>query len=317
MGSEKRATREAFGEFLVDRGAKDPNFVVLEADLGRSTRTAKFGKQFPERYFNLGIAESNMVGVAAGLASCGKTVVISGFAVFTSGRAWDQIRVSLGYAQSNVKVCVTHSGLSVGEDGPTHHAISDIALMRSIPGITVVQPCDDVETVQCLNEVSNRPGPFYVRLGRMPVERVHKADYRFNLGDLDVLRPGEDIAILATGIGVQMALAAASKLSARGISALVGNVHTIKPLPGRQITDIARRVGRVVTIEDHSVVGGLGEAVSTVLAEEASDARIRLIGSPDAYAESAPARILLDNAGVSTDAVIRAADSLLSDEQKK
>jgi transketolase len=246
--SELKSTRDAYGEALVEIGEKVPNLVVLDADLSTSTRTGKFGEKFPDRFFNVGIAEANMMGIAAGLAACGKVAVASSFAVFASGRAWDQIRVSVAYAQSNVKVGATHSGLCVGEDGPTHHAISDLALMRSIPGIRVLQPCDDLETKQCIASAITTEGPFYIRLNRMPVQRVHNKNYHFELGKADQLLPGKDIALFATGIGVQKALAAVEPLRREGISAVVINFATLKPLDHTFIIDMAKKVAGIITI---------------------------------------------------------------------
>ncbi|MGI6129849.1 MAG: transketolase family protein, partial [bacterium] len=264
---EKIATRDAYGETLIELGRELKDLVVLDADLSKSTKTAGFAKLFPERFFNMGIAESNLMGTAAGLATAGKIPFVSTFAVFATGRAYDQIRNSIVYPQLNVKICATHAGITVGEDGASHQALEDIALMRVLPNMTVVVPADGPETKQAVRAAAKHQGPVYIRLGRSGVPVLFDEEYKFDIGRIVTLRPGQDVAIFACGIMVAEALAAAELLAGQGIDAEVLNVSTIKPLNAEQVTAAAARTGAVVTCEEHNIIGGLGSAVAEVLGE--------------------------------------------------
>jgi transketolase len=268
MGN-KIATRAAYGDALVRLGAVDPDLVVLDADLSGSTMTKAFSKAYPERFFNMGIAEGNMAGVAAGLATCGKKPFFSSFAMFASGRAWEQVRNSIAYPHLNVKVVGSHGGLSVGEDGATHQCIEDLAIMRAIPGMTVVCPCDANEMNAAVEALLAYHGPAYLRLGRLAVENVTDAidGYKFELGRGVVLRDGKDVTIIAVGMMVQMALEAAAQLESEGISARVIDMHTVKPLDTALVEQAARETGAIVTTEEANVIGGLGGAVAEFVAE--------------------------------------------------
>ena len=269
---KKIATRDSYGNALAELGTAHENVVVLDADLAAATKTGVFKKAHPERFIDCGIAESNMMGVAAGLAAAGKVPFASSFAMFAAGRAFEQIRNSIGYPKLNVKIGATHAGISVGEDGATHQCNEDIALMRTIPGMVVVNPSDDVEARAAVKAAYEHVGPVYMRFGRLAVPVINdREDYKFELGKGVVLREGKDLTIVATGLPVSNCLEAAEKLAADGIDAKVINIHTIKPLDEELIVEAAKATGKVVTVEEHSVIGGLGSAVCDVLSEKAPD----------------------------------------------
>jgi transketolase len=273
----KRATRESYGIALQELG-KDERIVVLDADLSKSTKTDMFKKVYPERFVNMGIAEANMMSVAAGLASCGKIVFASSFAMFAAGRAFEQIRNSIGYAGLNVKIGATHAGISVGEDGGSHQCLEDIALMRTIPGMVIINPADDIEAQQAVVAAIEHQGPVYLRFGRLAVEDVNLASYKFELGKGVELKDGKDVTIIATGLMVEKALEAAKMLENDGISARVVNIHTIKPIDKDIIIKAAKETGAIVTAEEHSVFGGLGSAVAEAVCENAP-CPVKIIGT--------------------------------------
>ncbi|MDI3310790.1 MAG: transketolase family protein [Thermoanaerobacterium sp.] len=286
------ATREAYGKALVELGEKNKNVVVLDADLSKSTKTAEFQKAYPDRFFNIGISEQDMMGTAAGLATCGKIPFASSFAIFATGRAYEQIRNSIGYPKLNVKIAATHAGITVGEDGATHQSIEDISLMRGIPNMVVINPSDAEETRQAILAAAEHYGPVYIRLGRMAVPDIHDKNYKFELGKGEIIREGKDIAIIATGIMVSIALEAADKLKEEGINATVVNMHTIKPIDRELIVKVAKQTGKVVTAEEHSIIGGLGSAVCEVLSEE-YPVRVKRIGINDTFGQSGTPKELL------------------------
>lgn len=288
----KIATRDAYGEAIIELGRELKELVVLDADLSQSTKTAGFARLFPERFFNIGIAEANLMGTAAGLAAAGKIPFVSTFAVFATGRAYDQVRNSIAYPELNVKICATHAGITVGEDGASHQALEDIALMRALPGLTVLVPADAPETKQVVRAAAFHNGPVYVRLGRSEVPVINNGDYEFKLGEIRTLRPGTDVTIFACGLMVSIALVAADSLQAQGIEAQVVNVATIKPLDPEQIS-LAAATGAVVTCEEHSVIGGLGSAVAEILAE-CQPTPLERVGVKDVFGQSGPASKLLD-----------------------
>ena len=292
----KKATRESYGAALVKYG-DNPNVVVLDADLSKSTKTDMFKKAYPDRFINMGIAEGNMMCVAAGLASCGKTVFASTFAMFAAGRAFEQIRNSIGYTKLNVKIGATHAGISVGEDGASHQCLEDIALMRSIPGMVILNPADDIEAMEAVKAAIDHDGPVYMRFGRLAVEDVNPADYKFELGKGVTLKEGTDVTIIATGLCVSETLEAAKMLEADGISAKVINIHTIKPLDEELVVAAAKATGKVVTVEEHSVIGGLGSAVCDCLSEKAPTPVMK-IGINDVFGESGPALKLIEKYGL-------------------
>ena len=290
---KKIATRESYGNALVELGKKHDDLVVLDADLAGATKTGIFKKAFPERHIDCGIAEGNMMAVAAGLAAAGMVPFASSFAMFAAGRAYEQVRNSIGYPHLNVKIGATHAGISVGEDGASHQCLEDIALMRVIPGMTVIVPSDDIEARAAVEAAYAYKGPVYLRFGRLAVPVINdRPDYRFEIGKGITLREGKDVTIVATGLEVQSALEAAQKLAADGIDAEVINIHTIKPLDEELILASAKKTGRVVTVEEHSVIGGLGGAVCEVLSAKAPVPVLR-IGVNDVFGESGPAVELL------------------------
>jgi transketolase len=289
----KKATRESYGAALVKYG-DNPNVVVLDADLSKSTKTDNFKQAYPERFFNAGIAEGNMMCVAAGLASTGKIAFASTFAMFAAGRAFEQVRNSIGYTNLNVKIGATHAGISVGEDGATHQCNEDIALMRTIPGMVILSPSDDVEAKAAVRAAYEYVGPVYLRFGRLAVPVINdNEDYKFEIGKGIVLREGKDLTIVATGLEVAESLEAAEMLAADGIDAKVINIHTIKPLDEELIVAAAKETGKVVTVEEHSVIGGLGSAVCDALSAKAPTPVLK-IGMNDVYGESGPAKALLE-----------------------
>lgn len=297
----KKATRESFGEAVTELAAEYPDVVVLDADLAAATKTGIFKKKYPERFFDCGIAECNMIGVAAGLATCGKIPFAASFAMFSAGRAFEQVRNSVGYPKLNVKVVGSHAGISVGEDGATHQCCEDIALMRTIPGMVILNPSDHYEMKAAVRAAIEHKGPCYIRLGRLAVESINNNDdYHFELGKGILLCEGTDITIVATGLMVAEAVKAAKALEAEGISAEVINIHTIKPLDEEIILNSAKKTGRVVTVEEHNIIGGLGEAVAAVLSEKCPTPVTR-IGVNDVFGHSGPAVDLLKEFGLSAE----------------
>ena len=296
--AEKMATRQAYGKTLVELGKTTPNLVVMDADLSKSTMTAEFGKAYPERFFNMGIAEQNLYGTACGLALSGKVVCASTFAMFAAGRAFEIVRNSIGYPHLNVKIGATHAGISVGEDGATHQCNEDIALMRTIPGMTVINPADDVEAKAAVLAMADFAGPTYMRFGRLAAPIFNDAaTYKFELGKGVQLKDGKDITIIATGLMVSEALDAAKALEEQGVNARVINIHTIKPIDRDIIIKAAKETGRIVTVEEHSVIGGLGSAVADVVTEECPVPVIK-IGVKDVFGHSGPAADLLREFGL-------------------
>lgn len=291
---KKIATRDSYGNALASLGREHENLVVLDADLAAATKTGIFKKEFPERHIDCGIAEANMIGIAAGLASTGKVPFCSSFAMFAAGRTFEQIRNSVGYPHLNVKIGATHAGISVGEDGATHQCNEDIALMRTIPGMTIINPSDDIEAKAAVKAVYEMEGPVYLRFGRLAVPVINdRDDYKFEIGKGVVLKEGTDLTLIATGLEVAESLAAAEKLEAEGISVEVINMHTIKPLDVDLVVRSAAKTGKVVTVEEHSIIGGLGSAVAEVLAEK-QPAKLLRIGVEDRFGESGPALKLLE-----------------------
>ena len=297
----KKATRESFGEALCALAETNPDIVVLDADLAEATKTGIFKKQYPDRFFDCGIAEQNMVGIAAGLAACGKIPFAASFAMFAAGRAFEQVRNSVGYPHLNVKIAGSHAGSSVGEDGATHQCCEDIALMRTIPGMVVLNPADHYEMQAAVKAAAEYVGPVYIRLGRLAVESVNNNDdYTFEIGKGITLRDGKDITIIATGLLVQEAVKAAKALEAAGIDARVLDIHTIKPLDTELVLKAAQETGRIVVAEEHNVIGGLGEAVSSYLSE-ACPTPVTKIGVYDKFGHSGPAVDLLKEFGLSAE----------------
>ena len=299
----KIATRDSYGNALVECGKEYENLVVLDADLAAATKTGVFKKAFPERHIDCGIAECNMVGIAAGLAATGKIPFVSSFAMFAAGRAFEQVRNSVAYPHLNVKIGATHAGISVGEDGATHQCNEDIALMRSIPGMVVINPSDDVEAKAAVKAAIEHEGPVYLRFGRLATPVINdRPDYKFELGKGVVLREGKDVTIIATGLCVAEALAAADKLAADGVSAKVINIHTIKPLDEELVIAAAKETGKVVTVEEHSVIGGLGSAVCDCLSANAPTPVLK-IGVNDVFGESGPAVKLIAKYGLDAEGI--------------
>ncbi|MDE7178913.1 MAG: transketolase family protein [Lachnospiraceae bacterium] len=295
---KKIATRESYGNALAECGAEFPNLVVLDADLAGATKTGVFLKAFPDRHIDCGIAECNMTGIAAGLATCGKIPFISSFAMFAAGRNYEQVRNSIGYPHLNVKIGATHAGITVGEDGATHQCNEDVALMRTIPGMTVIVPSDDVEAKAAVRAAIEMEGPVYLRFGRAAVPVINdRPDYKFEIGKGVLLREGTDVTIIASGITVSSALEAAEMLAADGISAEVINIHTIKPLDEALVLASAKKTGKVVTAEEHTVIGGLGSAVCDCLSEKCPTPVLR-IGMQDTFGESGPANALVEKYGL-------------------
>jgi transketolase len=295
---KKIATRASYGNALVELGKKYDNLVVLDADLAAATQTGVFKKEFPERLIDCGIAECNMMGIAAGIATTGKVPFVSSFAMFAAGRAFEQVRNSVGYPHLNVKIGATHAGISVGEDGASHQCNEDIALMRTIPGMTVINPSDDVEAKAAVEAAYQMDGPVYLRFGRLAVPVINdREDYKFEVGKGVLLKEGTDVTIVATGLCVGASLEAAEKLAADGISAEVINIHTIKPLDEEIILNSAKKTGKVVTAEEHSIIGGLGSAVCDCLSAKAPTPVCK-IGVNDTYGESGPAVKLLEKYGL-------------------
>ena len=298
----KCATRDAYGAALKQLGTRD-DILVLDADLAKATKTITFKKEFPEKFIDCGIAEGNMMGVAAGLATTGYTVFASSFAMFAAGRAFEQVRNSIAYPNLNVKIGATHAGISVGEDGASHQCCEDIALMRSIPNMVIINPADDVEAIAAVHAAVDHEGPVYMRFGRLAVPRVNSEDYKFELGKGVLLKDGKDVTIVATGLMVNEALIAAETLKAEGIDARVINIHTIKPIDKDILVAAAKETGAIVTAEEHSIIGGLGSAVSEALAEEYPVPIVKL-GVNDTFGKSGPALELLKIFGLDAENIV-------------
>lgn len=309
---KKIATRVSYGEALVELGAEHDDFVVFDADLAAATQTGKFKAAYPERFFDAGIAEGNMMGLAAGVATTGRVAFASTFAMFAAGRAFEQVRNSIGYPHLNVKIGATHAGISVGEDGATHQCCEDIALMRTIPGMTVIVPSDDVEAKAAVRAAYEMEGPVYMRFGRLAAPVINdRPDYTFEIGKGVKLREGKDVTIVATGMLVPAALEAAETLAAEGVDAEVINIHTIKPLDEDIIIESARKTGKVVVAEEHSVIGGLGSAVCDVLSEKCPTP-VKKVGVQDTFGESGPGADLLAKYGLDAAGVAAAVHELLA-----
>lgn len=302
---KKIATRDSYGNALVELGREHEDLVVLDADLAGATKTGTFQKVFPERHIDCGIAEANMTGIAAGLSTCGKVPFVSSFAMFASGRAFEQVRNSIGYPHLNVKIGATHAGISVGEDGATHQCNEDIALMRVIPGMVVINPCDDVEARAAVHAAYEYVGPVYLRFGRLAIPVINDPEtYTFEIGKGISLKEGSDITIIATGLCVNESLEAAKLLAADGIDAEVINIHTIKPLDEELVVASAKKTGKVVTVEEHSVIGGLGSAVCDVLSAKAPT-KVKKIGVQDCFGESGPAAQLIQKYGLDAENIYK------------
>ena len=306
---KKVATRDAYGAALAKLGAEHEDLVVLDADLAGATKTGVFKKAFPERHFDCGIAEGNMICMAAGLSTTGLVPFASSFAMFAAGRAFEQVRNSIGYPHLNVKIGATHGGISVGEDGASHQCCEDFALMRSIPGMTVICPADGVEAEAAVKAAYEMEGPVYLRFGRLAIPQFHEEGFNFQIGKGEILRDGTDVAIIANGLLVYEAIQAGEMLAEAGINAMIINMATIKPLDEELVLSAAKKCGKVITCEEHSVIGGLGEAVSAVLAEKCPTI-VRRIGVNDEFGHSGPAVALLKQFGLSADHIVEVAKDL-------
>ena len=306
---KKVATRDAYGKALAALGAEHENLVVLDADLANATKTQTFQKAFPERHFDCGIAEANMICVAAGMSTTGLVPFASSFAMFASGRAFEQVRNSIGYPHLNVKIGATHGGISVGEDGASHQCCEDFALMRSIPGMTVICPADGVEAEAAVKAAYEMDGPVYLRFGRLAIPVFHEEGFHFQIGKGEVLRDGTDIAIIANGLQVYEAIQAGEALAEMGINAMVINMATVKPLDEELVLSAAKKCGKVITCEEHSVIGGLGEAVCSRLSEKLPTP-VKRIGVNDEFGHSGPAGALLKAFGLSADHIVEVAEEL-------
>lgn len=316
MNREKKiATRVSYGNALAALGEKKEDIVVLDADLAVATRTDIFRDKFPHRHIDCGIAECNMMGVAAGIAATGKVAFASSFAMFAAGRAFEQIRNSIGYPGVNVKIAATHAGISVGEDGATHQCNEDIALMRTIPGMTVISPADDVEAKAAVEAAYHHQGPVYLRFGRMPVPVINEVpDYKFELGKAVLLKEGTDVSIVATGLCVAEALEVAEELEKEGINAEVINIHTIKPLDEAAILTSAKKTGKVVTVEEHTVIGGLGSAVADVISAK-NAAKVLKIGVQDIFGQSGSGAELIKEYGLDSESILKKIKGFLCDKE--
>ena len=303
--AKEAATRDGYGNALIKLGSSDQNVVVLDAGVSDSTRTNKFAEKWPERFFNMGISEGDMICTAAGLAKCGKTAFATSFIAFLLGRSMDQILVSVAYSDSNVKIIGTHCGLAIGEDGPTAQAIGDVAYMRAMPNFIVVCPADAVEAEQAILEIAKRKGPAYVRLGRPNVKTIYDENYRFEVGKASVVVDGKDAAIIASGVMVQESMAAAEILKSQGISVRIVNMSTIKPID-TDVVIAAAKTGAIVTAEDHNIYGGLGSAVAEVIAEEVLKCSFEMIGVRDQFAESDTQKVLFKKYGLDAEAIANA-----------
>lgn len=308
--ADKMATRQAYGKTLIKLGEQYPNLVVMDADLSKSTQTAEFSKTYPDRFFNMGIAEQNLYASAAGLALSGKVVCASTFAMFAAGRAFEIIRNSIGYTKANVKICATHAGITVGEDGASHQTFEDIALMRTIPGMTVINPSDGVSADKLLQQAVAMNGPCYIRLGRAAVPVFYGEDDIITMGKGNTVKDGKDVSIIATGIMVNEAVTAAEKLAAEGIEARVIDIHTIKPLDEEIIIKAAEETGAIVTAEEHSVLGGLGSAVAEVVVKNAP-VKMAMVGQKDTYGESGKPDELKKKYEMTAEDIVSAVKSVL------
>ncbi len=310
-----RSTREAYGRTLVELGREDPNVAVLDADLSRSTMTMLFAREFPDRFFDCGVAEQNMIGIAAGLAVSGKTSFASTFAVFAPGRCFDQIRMSVSQPCLNVKIVATHGGITVGEDGTSHHAIEDVALATALVGLNVVVPADAIEVSQVIRTAAATPGPFYIRLSRPKTPVIHSDDYRFLLGKADMVRQGQDVTIVANGLMVAVALDAAEKLASDGVDCRVLNMSSVKPLDREAVLQAATETGAILTVEEHQRRGGLGSAVAQVVAEE-QPVPMSFMGVNDVYSKSGAPQELLAKNGLTTEGIRVAVKPLLARKKR-
>ena len=290
--NNKKATRQSYGEALLDLGKENKDVVVLDADLAEATKTNLFAKEFKDRFFDMGIAEANMIGTAAGFATCGKIPYASTFAVFAAGRAYDQIRNSVCYPNLNVKICATHSGITVGEDGATHQMLEDISMMRTLPNMTVISTSDDAQTKWAVKEISKIKGPVYLRLARMKTSKIYDENDKFEIGKAIQIGEGTDATVFATGITVEQALIAKEKLKEKGIDIRVVDIHTIKPIDKEMIVKCAKETKKLISIEDHSIIGGLGSAISEVLTEK-YPAKLERLGINDTYGKSGKAEELM------------------------
>lgn len=314
--AEKIATRDAYGDELLELGKENPNIVVLDADLSKSTKTNVFKKVFPDRHINMGIAEANMMSTAAGLATCGKIPFASTFAVFASGRAWEQVRMSICYPELNVKVVATHGGITVGEDGASHQANEDIAIMRAIPNITVIVPADGIETKKAVRAIADYVGPVYMRLGRSGVPVIFDESYEFVIGKATIMRPGDDVTLFACGMMTAESLEAAEMLAAEGISAEVVNISTIKPIDADTILESVRKTGCAVASEEHSIIGGLGAAIAEVLID-GCPVPMERVGVPDTFTESGEPKALLKKYGMTPEDIVNAAKLAIKHKQER
>ena len=305
MEEIKKAIRQSYGEALADLGKKNEKIVVLDADLSSATKTNIFAKEFPERFLDMGIAEANMIGTAAGLATCGKIPYVSTFAAFAAGRAYDQIRCSVCYPKLNVKICVTHSGITVGEDGATHQMIEDISMMRTMPNMTVMTTSDDVETKWAVEEISKIEGPVYLRLARVKTNKIYEENQKFEIGKAIQIGEGTDATIFATGVTVEQALIAKEELHKQGIEVRVVDMHTIKPIDKEMIIKCAKETKKLISVEDHSIIGGLGSAISEVLTEN-YPVKLKRIGIKDYFGRSGKAEELIKYFGIDSESIKKA-----------
>lgn len=303
MKEEKKATRQSYGEALLELGKKNKNVVVLDADLSGATKTDLFAKEFPDRFLDIGIAENNMFATAAGLATCGKIPYSSTFAVFAAGRSYDQIRNSICYPKLNVKICATHCGVTVGEDGATHQMIEDISLMRTLPNMTVISPSDDVQTKWAIEKIADIDGPVYVRLARMKTPIIYEENQTFEIGKAVQIGEGTDATVFATGVTVAEAIKAQEELKQQGIDIRVVDIHTIKPIDREMIIKCAKETNKLISIEDHNIIGGLGSAISEVLTEEYPCKLLRL-GIKDTFGKSGKAEELMQHFGITAKNII-------------
>lgn len=304
MKEEKKATRQSYGEALVELGRKNKDIVVLDADLAGATKTSIFAKEFPERFFDIGIAEADMIGTAAGMSTCGKIPYASTFAVFAAGRAYDQIRNSVCYPNLNVKICATHSGITVGEDGATHQMLEDISLMRTLPNMTVISVSDDTQTKWAVEEISKINGPVYLRLGRLATPIIYDENQKFEIGKAIQIGEGTDATVFATGVTVVEAIKAKEELEKQGINIRVVDIHTIKPIDKETIIKCAKETKKLISIEDHSVIGGLGSAIAEVLTEE-YPAKLTRLGIKDTFGKSGKAEDLMKYFGITSQDIIK------------
>ena len=300
----KKATRQSYGEALAELGKENENVVVLDADLSTATKTNIFAKEFPKRFFDMGIAEANMIGTSAGFATCGKIPYASTFAVFAAGRAYDQIRNSVCYPNLNVKICATHAGVTVGEDGATHQMIEDIALMRTLPNMTVISTSDDIQTKWVVKEISKIQGPVYLRLARLSTAKIYDDEKQFEIGKAIQIGEGTDGTVFATGVTVEQALIAKDQLKEKGIDIRVVDIHTIKPIDKEMIIKCAKETKKLISIEDHNIIGGLGSAIAEVLTEK-YPAKLTRLGIKDTFGKSGKATELMDHFGITAKDIIK------------